>query len=117
MTSLTDAASEAQPVSQQRPPRVVYVSSAQGRSYADRLPSNIGRSSIVHALIQSLDLVEDDTTNDNDDDESISTSQSTLGKEDKPSNRARAVEPIPAGRSDLSRFHDRDYVRCAATDI
>lgn len=111
MTSPTDDGPEARPEepSAEEPfPCVIYISSAQGRSHADLLPSNRGRSSIVHSLIESLDLLDYDISNG--DNDCNPDSQETPGREDRSINRARAIEPIPARRNDLTRFHDRDYV-------
>jgi hypothetical protein len=91
-------------------PRVCYISSEEARSCADLLPSNRGRSSVVHSLIEALDLLDDEDLEDSDGDqsdhlsESESTSRSAL-------NRARAVAPVLATRNDLCRFHDKAYVR------
>lgn len=96
--------------------RVVYISSAEGRSYADLLPSNIGRSSIVHSLIEALDLLQEENVEEDDGDDVDEKLQgaSEIHTEDAPSAaniiRARVLEPLPATRSDLCRFHDKAYV-------
>lgn len=95
-------------------PRVVYVSSANTRSYADLLPSNKGRSSIVHSLIEALDLLRDDGIEEDQDDNVLhgrNAIEQDVTNAEMPINLARVVQPIPATRSDLSRFHDRHYVR------
>jgi acetoin utilization deacetylase AcuC-like enzyme len=68
--------------------RVAYVSSANLREAADQLPSNIGRSSLVHSLIDSLDLI----------------------SEDPEKGKAWLVDALPATKKDLTRFHASDYV-------
>lgn len=89
------------------PPRVVYITSSEQRSYADLLPSNKGRSSIVHSLIEALDLL-----NYDEDDERLSSPEDDAEKEEHVPklNRARVLEPVPATRADLCRFHDKAYV-------
>lgn len=89
------------------PPRVVYITSPEQRSYADLLPSNQGRSSIVHSLIEALDLL-DYAEND----ECTSSPEDGAEKEEHVPklNRARVLEPFPATRADLCRFHDKAYV-------
>ena len=84
-------------------PRVVYATSSETRLYADLLPSNKGRSSIVHSLIESLDLLAEDPSSDVEDGEQEQLST-------QPSNKARVVEVVPATRNDLCRFHDKAYV-------
>ncbi|KAG0148971.1 hypothetical protein CROQUDRAFT_669468 [Cronartium quercuum f. sp. fusiforme G11] len=58
----------------------------------DRLPSNIGRSSAVHSLIGSLDLLQ-----------SAASSADSL-------NRARVMNTGQASRAELEVFHDAEYV-------
>ncbi|GAA5821558.1 hypothetical protein JCM3770_006823 [Rhodotorula araucariae] len=75
--------------------RVAYVHSDALTQAADRLPSNPGRASLVHALIAALDLVATD--------ESSSRSH---GHEP----RATVVQPREATCEELLRFHDSRYV-------
>lgn len=82
--------------------RVAYISSPSLRSAADRLPSNRGRSSAVHALIESLKLLHDAQANHSHHDGEASCPPEL--------NRARLVEAIPATKKELTRYHDRDYV-------
>ncbi|GAA5833245.1 hypothetical protein JCM9279_001466 [Rhodotorula babjevae] len=70
--------------------RVSYVHSDALIRAADQLPSNVGRASLVHALITGLDLVD---------------SPGPPGL-----HRARTVQPQPASRADLLRFHDPRYI-------
>lgn len=67
---------------------VAYVSSPELREASDQLPSNIGRSSLVHGLIDSLDLI----------------------SEQRQEGKAWLVESLPAIKKDLTRFHASDYV-------
>ncbi|GAA5897949.1 hypothetical protein JCM8208_003199 [Rhodotorula glutinis] len=73
--------------------RVSYVHSDTLTQAADRLPSNLGRASLVHNLIASLDLVD--------------PSASASPQEPR---RARTVASQPATRADLVRFHDSRYI-------
>ena len=110
---MTTSRHEPQDAQRHALPRVVYVSSADTRSYADLLPSNRGRSSIVHSLIEALDLLQDYVIEDQDDvvPHSRIPLEQNGTRTEMPINLARVVQPIPATRSDLSRFHDRHYVR------
>ena len=85
------------------PPRVVYISSPALRNAADRLPSNIGRSCLVHSLIDSLDLL----TQASDDNEGVKPPLPVR----KCSARATVIEPEPAKRKELLTFHDGQFVR------
>ncbi|KAK9897537.1 Arginase/deacetylase [Cystobasidium minutum MCA 4210] len=109
------------------PPRVVYVTSAETRSYADLLPSNRGRSSLVHSLIESLELLEEQDAAESSSDESEDSNpdgdvHAPAGKEGKEkqddspvhsipsSHKARVLEVASATRNDLCRFHDKIYI-------
>lgn len=85
-----------------RTPRVVYVTSENTRTYANLLPSNRGRSSIVHSLIDSLGLLESESDADEEKNEDVSRPEDL--------SRARVIEPLQMSRSDLCRFHDKEYV-------
>lgn len=86
--------------------RVAYIHQDNLQLSADALPSNIGRSSLVHSLIKSLNLLELV-----DDDEDIDTSELLEDiKECSQLPRARVVESEPASRSQLSAFHDTSYL-------
>jgi len=78
------------------PPRVVYVSSPEARSITDRLPSNIGRSSIVHSLIESLELLTESETDRN--------------AQGNDAVRARVALPLIATCQDLLRYHSPEYI-------
>ncbi|EGG05462.1 uncharacterized protein MELLADRAFT_52815 [Melampsora larici-populina 98AG31] len=71
-------------------PRCVYARPKSFRSI-DQLPSNIGRSSAVHNLIESLDLLD-------------------TGSAIDPLSRARVLPTGLAGREELESFHDPEYV-------
>ncbi|KAH9821167.1 hypothetical protein DFH28DRAFT_581578 [Melampsora americana] len=70
--------------------RCVYARPKSVRSI-DQLPSNIGRSSAVHNLIESLDLLD-------------------IGLGIEPLSRARVVLTGLASREELESFHDPEYV-------
>ncbi|MBW0547362.1 hypothetical protein O181_087077 [Austropuccinia psidii MF-1] len=65
------------------------------RHALDQLPSNLGRSSVVHSLVRSFDLL-----------------HSPRGRRGPSSsvNRAQPLITKLASRSDLEKFHDADYV-------
>ena len=76
--------------------RVSYIHSQALIDATDALPSNIGRARPTHELISAFDLLElDDEAED--------------GAEIQGA-RARVVEPIPATREQLTRFHDERFV-------
>lgn len=75
--------------------RVAYIHSEELTEAADALPSNVGRAGLVHRLVAALDLLEDDEEDE----------EPRLG-----GNRARVVEPLPATREQLTKFHDERYV-------
>ena len=87
------------------PPRVAYISSPALRDAADRLPSNIGRSSLVHYLIDSLDLLEVSQALDDEEGEM------QLRPVRESSARAVVIEPEQATRKELLTFHDGQFVR------
>ncbi|BGP16681.1 hypothetical protein JCM10213_000402 [Rhodosporidiobolus nylandii] len=74
--------------------RVVYLHSQELIDAADDLPANEGRASLVHDLVESLDLL-DDAHGENGDE--------GLAK-------ARVVAPRAATRDELCRFHDARFV-------
>ncbi|KPV75004.1 uncharacterized protein RHOBADRAFT_53914 [Rhodotorula graminis WP1] len=74
--------------------RVSYVHSDALTQAADRLPSNLGRATLVDRLISSLDLIIIDPD--------------TAAPAER--GRARTVPPQPATRADLVRFHDPRYI-------
>ncbi|CAH7685527.1 hypothetical protein BY996DRAFT_6415904 [Phakopsora pachyrhizi] len=76
--------------------RCVYAHpSSEAIGYLDRLPSNPGRSSAVHRLARSLDLIQ------------IPSKSSDVREI---SNRARPLMTKFGNRSDLEIFHDSEYV-------
>lgn len=77
--------------------RVAYVHSDELVRASSLLPSNKGRSSLVHTLHSSLALVATGH-DDHDDDDAVHRS------------KARIVPPVEATRSDLLRFHDPRYI-------
>lgn len=98
------------------PRRVAYITSPEAREAADRLPSNTGRSSLVHALIECMDLLEQE---DQDEDHGYGSNFAhdlSLDQDDSlrdyttSMNRARIVHPIPATRADICKFHDKAMV-------
>lgn len=83
----------AAPLAQFSPvPRCVYARPVATRAI-DRLPSNLGRSSAVHALIESFDLL-----------------TRSSHQPDHDQNRARVIRTELASRSELEAFHDPEYV-------
>lgn len=80
--------------------RVCYISSKKLTDLSDRLPSNRGRSSLVHELVEHLDLIDFGS-------DGLSQSSEASGAE---MNRATLVEPSPASRNDLLKFHDAEYL-------
>jgi hypothetical protein len=71
--------------------RVAYVSSPSLVAVADKLPANVGRSSLVHELIDALGLLGD--------------------------GGAERVNSERATRSDLVRYHDARYVGKAVSNF
>jgi len=82
---------------------VSYVHSSALLQAADRLPSNLGRASLVHDLVASLDLVDPPSAAD-------TAELRGLG-------RARTVLPQPATRADLLRFHDPRYIGPSSSSL
>jgi histone deacetylase 1/2/histone deacetylase 8 len=111
-------------------PLVAYVWSQTLQEAADQLPYNLGRSTVVHDLIRSLDLLditsgssntderaEDDSDRNGDEQGTLHLRSRSieLGKgkgKGKPRSRARVVEPdMSLGTAEsLRRYHDSDYV-------
>ncbi|WVQ99541.1 hypothetical protein IAU59_006677 [Kwoniella sp. CBS 9459] len=121
------------------PPRIAYIWSKELQDVCDDLPSNVGRSKMVHGLIRSLDLVkENDGSLYNDETESESQEGVIDGEDEEPmesgpANNSNGMKttPIPqlstnGGASSkaklvppdeglgtkecLLRYHDRTYV-------
>lgn len=88
--------------------RVAYIHQENLKTSADALPSNIGRSSLVHSLIKSLNLLETDDEEDEEDEEKVDALKAV--KEVLKQARARVVESKPADRAQLSAFHDNSYL-------
>lgn len=92
-------------------PRVAYVVSADLVRYADRLPSNEGRSSLVHSLAYHLDLLDLSEL-----DESEATDLRTAVHADPSSSsssnvrRALVYPPTPATRQQLTSYHEESFV-------
>lgn len=80
------------------PRKVSYVHSKALLAAADRLPSNLGRASLVHSLIDALELLQSDDEID------------AEGIERRSGNRARVIESVPATREDLLKFHEKKFV-------
>jgi len=74
--------------------RVSYVHSPELQKVGDALPSNLGRSTLVHSLISSYGLIDDGQD----------TSDGQGGA------RAKIVEPIEATRQEFLSFHDEDFI-------
>lgn len=105
------------------PPRVAYVVSGDLVRYADLLPSNKGRSSLVHSLAYHLDLL--DLSGLDEDDKGVGTSRSEKSKllasllvdsahvssagEDR--NRARVYLPHAASHQQLTSYHEASFVQ------
>jgi hypothetical protein len=64
--------------------RVAYVSSPSLLAAADKLPSNEGRPSLVHGLVDALGLLDE--------------------------GRAELIHSARATRDDLVKYHDAQYV-------
>ena len=61
----------------------------------DQLPSNIGRDSLVHHLISSPNILDQDPTE---------------GAVDEGEQRARVLEPIEATREEICAFHGEEFI-------
>ncbi|SCV72039.1 BQ2448_4733 [Microbotryum intermedium] len=92
--------------------RVAYIHSQELIEAADALPSNLGRASLVHHLVDALDLLDLDpdaphTAEHRDDpaelDDVQTTAQPRLA-------RGKVMEPLSATRDMLARFHDLKYI-------
>jgi hypothetical protein len=88
-------------------PRVVYIWSQAMQDAADALPANIGRSSMVHDLIHSLDLLEPAPVATETDPRTPEGAESQ-GMEQT----ARVMAPeMELGTAEaLRRYHDTKYV-------
>lgn len=105
------------------PSRVSYIWSEELQHVADQLPSNIGRSTIVHDLAKSLDLLHFDkglTPNANKDESNGDFSSRSNVEEGVRSSIARVVEPdldTFGTREQLERYHDKKYVGPSASRL
>jgi hypothetical protein len=81
--------------------RVAYVSSRALLVAADRLPSNLGRASLVHQLIKSFNLI---SLSPNDDAEENQANRSAHN------NHLIHVRSIPATREELLEYHDEEFI-------
>ncbi|WWC70151.1 uncharacterized protein I206_104098 [Kwoniella pini CBS 10737] len=83
--------------------RVSYIWSQELQDVSDDLPSNIGRSSLVHGLIRALDLLEE-----------ISMDEETTEASANPSKLKKAMIVPPdesLGTEEcMLKYHDKDYV-------
>ncbi|TKY89451.1 hypothetical protein EX895_001982 [Sporisorium graminicola] len=107
------------------PPRVAYIVSDELIKYADLLPSNQGRSSLVHSLAHHLDLLDLDRLDDHD--KGIGTSSaashkakllqaigadgSSASSGDLARRRAVAYRPTAASHQQLTSYHEDSFVR------
>ncbi|KAH8921564.1 Arginase/deacetylase [Atractiella rhizophila] len=71
------------------PIRVAYISSTHLTSIADKLPSNLHRSSYVHSLHRSFSLLSDS----------------------EEEGKAQVYAPLAATAKDLGRYHSKDYIK------
>ncbi|CBQ68839.1 related to histone deacetylase [Sporisorium reilianum SRZ2] len=108
-----------------KPPRVAYVVSDELIKYADLLPSNQGRSSLVHSLAYQLDLL--DLSGLDEHDKGIGTSSAASQKAkllravgsdaanesstDSPRRRAVVYLPHAASHQQLTSYHQDSFVR------
>ena len=103
------------------PPRVAYILSEELIKYADLLPSNKGRSSVVHSLAYHLDLLNLDTLDDQDKGVGTSTKVKLLRavgadtslEEHLNAERRRATvyPPKPATHQQLTSYHQESFVK------
>ena len=75
--------------------RVSYVHSDALLAAADRLPSNLGRASLVHFLVHSFELLKDSEERD--------------AGEDR--NSATITRAVPATREELKSYHDESWLQ------
>jgi acetoin utilization deacetylase AcuC-like enzyme len=99
-----------------KPLRVAYIHSEELVEAANALPANVGRHRLAHELIRAHGLLEfqDEAAEDDE-------------GEDGGRARAYVVEPGPATREQLMKFHDERFVgelgrrwslaRCFADDL
>lgn len=110
------------------PPTVAYIWSKTLQEAADQLPYNLGRSTLVHDLIRSLDLLdvtsgcpssntdergEEDFDRNEDEEAAMHLRSRSIEKgKGRMRSRARVVEPdMSLGTAQsLRRYHDSDYV-------
>ena len=81
--------------------RVAYVSSKALLVAADRLPSNLGRASLVHQLINSFNLISLTPNEDAEEDQAEQSSHN---------NHLIHVNSTPATREELLEYHDEEFV-------
>lgn len=108
------------------PPRVAYIVSAELVKYADLLPSNKGRSSLVHSLAYHLDLLDLDGLDE--DDVNISGTSSVTSQKaalllavradasasptaDVNRRRAKVYLPNAATYQQLTSYHEEAFVK------
>jgi len=107
----------------QQPRRVSYIWSQDAQDVADCLPANIGRSSVVHGLIQAFELLEQTSSKLNGSSETAKTATSRPKPNgtslDPPYSSSTAERPratiiapaLSSGIGDiLRRYHDKEYV-------
>lgn len=102
-------------------PRVAYVVSGDLVRFADLLPSNEGRSSLVHSLAYHLDLLDLSALNDGD--RGIKTSEKTklldaifadlspAATTHKELSRATVHLPHPATHQQLTSYHQESFLK------
>jgi histone deacetylase 1/2/histone deacetylase 8 len=102
------------------PPPVAYIWSQELQDAADRLPANLGRSSMVHELVKSFDLLQvnpgSPSTDESVENKPPSDKESDVGEVTKSAERAIIVSPdLELGSAEaLQRYHDADYVGMSA---
>lgn len=98
------------------PPRVAYVVSGDLIRYADLLPSNKGRSSLVHSLAYHLDLLDLSSVQDDHNEKSrllnaISADSSSSSSKHETLIRARVYLPQAATHQQLTSYHQESFVK------
>ncbi|SPO27878.1 related to histone deacetylase [Ustilago trichophora] len=119
------------------PPRVAYIASGDLVMYSDLLPSNKGRSSLVHSLAYHLDLLDLQSLDNDDDEEQDKRIGSSSGTEkskllsaiaadasspdfsasNQDRRRATVYLPHPATNQQLSSYHEASFVNQLSKDI
>lgn len=95
--------------------RVAYIWSEELQTAADQLPSNLGRSSVAHNLITTLDLLQVDGQDRGSTHDNIQGDQAGKVADDGLADdlrRAKIVHPdARLGNEEyLKRYHDAKYV-------